>query len=71
MIEILAQIRAPKPRQFVAGLVLWDDIVVEAAPILHFMKRGRWTRSRVREHCQLKGWQVSVVYEMKREYQRC
>ena len=67
MVETLAQIRAPKPRQFVAGIVLWDDVVVEAAPIISFMKRGKWTRTRVREHCRLKGWEVSVVHEMKRQ----
>lgn len=66
MIEVLAQIRSPKPRQFTAGIVLWDDVVVEAAPIIHFMKRGKWTRDRVREHCQSKGWQISVVHEMRR-----
>jgi hypothetical protein len=66
MIEVLAQIRAPKPRQFVAGIVLWDDVVVEAAPILNYMKRYRWTRDKVREHCREKGWEVSVVHEMRR-----
>jgi hypothetical protein len=66
VIEVLAQIKAPKPRQFVAGIVLWDDVVVEAAPILGFMKRGKWTRTRVREYCREKGWEVSVVHEMKR-----
>lgn len=66
MIEILAQIRAPKPHQFIAGLVLWDDTVVEAAPIIGFMKRGRWTRAVVRDYCQRKGWEISVVHEMQR-----
>ena len=66
MIEILAQIRAPKPRHFVAGLVLWDDVVVEAAPILNFMKRGTWTRASVREYCEAKGWTVSVIHEVRR-----
>jgi hypothetical protein len=66
MIEVLAQIRAPKPKQFVAGLVLWDGIVVEAAPIIYFMKRGKWTRSKVREYCEAKGWTVSVVHEVRR-----
>ena len=31
------------------------------------MKRGKWTRGKVREYCRSKGWKVSVVYEMKRE----
>ena len=66
MIEILAQIRAPKPRQFVAGLVLWDDIVVEAAPIVIYMKHGKWSRTRVRDWCRRKGWEISVVHEIER-----
>jgi hypothetical protein len=69
MIEILAQIRAPKPRQFVAGIVLWDDVVVEAAPIVHFMKCGKWTRDRVREHCRDKGWSIAVVHELSRPWE--
>jgi hypothetical protein len=66
VIEILAQIKAPKPRQFTAGIVLWDDVVVEAAPIIGFMKRSKWTRDRVRDHCREKGWTISVVHEMRR-----
>jgi len=66
VIEILAQIKAPKPRAFTAGLVLHDDVVVEAAPIIGFMKRGKWTRARVREYCRQKGWAISVVHEMRR-----
>lgn len=60
--EILAQIGAP---HFHAGIVLWDDRVVEAAPIVGYMKK--WSRSRVRGYCKTKGWKVSVVWEMKRE----
>jgi hypothetical protein len=59
--EILAQITGP---HFSAGIVLWNDKVVEAAPIVHYMKR--WSRDRVRTYCKDKGWQVSVVWEMKR-----
>jgi hypothetical protein len=32
--------------------------VIEAAPIVKFMKR--WTRARVRDYCRARGWQVSV-----------
>jgi hypothetical protein len=63
MIETLAQIKGDK---FTAGIVLWDDAVVEAAPIVGYMKRQKWTRSRVREHCRKNGWTVSVVYEQRR-----
>lgn len=62
IIEILAQIRAP---HFCAGIVLWDNKVVEAAPIVSYMKR--WSRSRVRDYCNTKGWNVSVVYSMERQ----
>jgi hypothetical protein len=58
VIEILAQIHAP---HFVAGLVLCDDRVTKAAPILHYM-RG-WPRDRVRSYCQEKNWDVRVVWQ--------
>lgn len=65
LIEILAQVTAPPPRGFCAGLVLFDDKVVETAPILRRM-RG-WSRQRVRDYCQQRGWKVTVVYQMDRE----
>lgn len=63
MIEILATIQAD---HFTAGIVLWDDKVVEAAPIVGFMKKGKWTRDKVRAYCLAKGWMISVVYQMER-----
>ena len=66
MIEILATIEAPGPKGFNAGVVLWDDRVIEAAPIVGYMKRKRWTRDQVRDYCEKKGWTVSVVYRMER-----
>jgi hypothetical protein len=68
VIEILAQI-AGKHRtgkNFHAGIVLWDDLVIEAAPIVHYMKRGKWDRDRVRAHCLEKGWTIDVVHRMER-----
>ena len=62
--EILASIDAP---HFVAGVVLWDDKVIEAAPIIGYMKKQKWTRDRVRDYCKTKGWKVSVIYETKRQ----
>ncbi len=62
MTETLAAIDAP---HFFAGVVLWDDRVVEAAPIVKYMRK--WTRDRVRDYCKTKGWKVSVVYQMQRE----
>jgi protein subunit release factor A len=56
---ILAQITAP---HFCAGLVLDDDErVVEAAPIIGYMKENRWTRDMVRDYCTRRGWRVAVV----------
>lgn len=56
MIETLAVIDAP---HFYAGIVLRNDVVIEAADIVKYMKR--WPRARVREYCATKGWKVSVV----------
>lgn len=60
--EILARITAP---HFCAGIVLWDDKVVEAAPIVRRMKG--WSRAKVRDHCRDKGWTISVVHQMSRQ----
>ena len=62
MIEILAQIRAD---HFTAGLVLHDDDVVEAAPIIRYMERGRWTRAVVRDYCDRRGWKIKVVRQQE------
>jgi hypothetical protein len=62
--ETLAQITAPKPRAFCAGIVLWDDKVIEAAPIVKYMKG--WTRDRVRTYCARCGWKVEVIHELER-----
>jgi hypothetical protein len=65
VIETLAQVRGVyKGKPFTAGLVLWDNRVVEVAPILwRFRKR---TRGEVRASCRELGWSASVVYEMQR-----
>jgi len=63
MKETLASIDAP---HFNAGIVLWDDIVVEAAPIVGYMKKKKWPRDRVRSYCKEKGWPISVVHELER-----
>ena len=63
MTEILAVIDAP---HFYAGVVLWDDRVVEAADIVKYMRIQKWTRARVRDYCRGKGWKITVVYEIKR-----
>jgi hypothetical protein len=58
VVEILAQVSAP---HFVAGIVLCDDKVTKAAPILRFM-RG-WSRDRVRSHCHENNWDIRVVWQ--------
>jgi hypothetical protein len=63
MIETLAAIDAP---YFYAGVVLHDDKVVEAADIVKYMRKQKWSRDRVRDYCKQKGWKISVVYEMER-----
>lgn len=60
--EILAQIRAPN---FTAGIVLFDDVVVETAPIVRYIRK--WSRDRVRAEYQQRGWTVTVVHQMQRE----
>lgn len=69
MIEILASIETPRdaPKPFSVGIVLWDDVVIEAAPIIGYMKKQKWTRERVRDYCVSKGWKVSVVHQLERE----
>jgi hypothetical protein len=64
MIETLAQIKAKGAKPFTAGLVLWDNKVVEAAPIVRYMKG--WSRDRARSYCESKGWKVTVVHELQR-----
>ena len=58
VIEILAQVSGP---DFVAGIVLVDDRVTKAAPILRFM-RG-WSRDRVRTFCLESNWNIRVVWQ--------
>jgi hypothetical protein len=66
IVETLAVIDAG-PGKFMAGIVLWDDTVIEAADIVGYMKRNRWTRDRVRTYCAQRGWKVSVVHQITRK----
>src|SRR5262249_40060561 len=59
--ETLAQITGP---DFVAGIVLWNNYVVEAAPKLKFMRR--WSRDKVRDYCRSRMWSAIVVHELQR-----
>ena len=54
--NLLAQVTAP---HFCAGIILADNVVIEAAPIISYM-RG-WNRDKVRDYCTRKGWRVRLV----------
>jgi len=56
--EVVVQIVAP---HFTAGIVMRGDRVVEAAPIVGYMRVKRWTRGKVKEYCAEKGWKATVV----------
>jgi hypothetical protein len=58
MSEILAQITAP---HFCAGIVLREDVVIDAAPIVHYMAEQSWTRQSVRDYCAKKRWSIKIV----------
>jgi hypothetical protein len=60
--EILAAIDAP---HFYAGVVLWNDRVIEAAPIVKYMRK--WSRDKVRLYVASKGWKITVVHQIERE----
>lgn len=67
VIEILAQIQAPTVNGkagFTAGIVLWNDRVVEVAPIIHYMKKRKFTRDQVRDYCRQRGWSITVVHQL-------
>ena len=64
--EILACIRSDGKPKFTCGIVLWDDVVIEAAPIVGYMKKQKWARDRVRSYCKERGWSISVIHETKR-----
>lgn len=54
--ETLAQIAAP---HFTAGLVLVDDVVTVAAPILRYMIG--WNADTVRSYVRNRGWKIARV----------
>ena len=53
---MLLRITAP---HLCAGLVLKDDVVIEAAPILKYMQG--WTYNKVLNYCWLKKWNIERV----------
>ena len=52
------------PGRFVAFLVLHNDLVIEGADILGYMKRKQWSKAQVCCYAKSKGWKCSVVHEM-------
>jgi hypothetical protein len=46
-----------------AGIVLHDDQVVEAAPILRYMADEKWSREQVREYVTKKKWKAKIIHE--------
>jgi hypothetical protein len=48
---ILIQIDAP---HFCAGAVLSEGKVIQAAPIIHYMKG--WKLPKIQDYCKKKGW---------------
>lgn len=66
MVETLACIDAP---HFYAGIVLWDDRVIEAADIVKYMRVKKWTRVQVRDYCKNKGWKVFAISQTQRPSQ--
>ena len=49
-----------------AGFAIEQHRVVEAAPIVGYMKKQNWTRTKVRDYCRTKGWKISIVHEHER-----
>lgn len=54
--ETLVSIEAP---HFCVGIVARDGKVIEAAPIVRYMKG--WTGREVADYCRKKGWRWEVV----------
>lgn len=52
--RLLVSVDAP---HFCAGLVITDDVVTEAAPILKYMLG--WNTERVRGYIRKKGWKAT------------
>jgi len=52
----LWRITAP---HFCAGILIWNDVVMDAAPIVRWMKG--YSTSWINRHCTIKGWSVEYV----------
>jgi len=56
--DIVISITAP---DFCCGLVIRDDVVVRAAPIIGYMARLHWSAARVSAYCRKRGWRFEIV----------
>ncbi len=59
MAKVTLQITA---RHFCAGLVVTNDVITGAAPILGYMKG--WELERVVAYCRRKDWHIGAVAEL-------
>ena len=46
-------------KHFVAGIVIRDKTVIEAAPIVAYMKK--WPAMRAKDYCERRGWRARRV----------
>jgi hypothetical protein len=62
--ETLVKLTAPTVGTrsgFCCGIVIKDDKVVKAAPIVDFMRKRKWTGDQVRKYCKSVGWSATVM----------
>ena len=52
-VKYVLQVDAP---YFCAGLVLLNDVVIDAAPILKYMRH--WSRYQILTYCRFRGWKI-------------
>jgi hypothetical protein len=43
---------------FVAGVVFKTNIVCEAAPVVYYMEKEKWTRKQVLMYIKKRGWTI-------------
>lgn len=58
----LVRVVAP---HFVAGFILEAGHVIEAAPIIRYMQRRRWTADQARRYLARKRWKAFIVQQDK------
>lgn len=61
---MLVRVVAP---HFVAGFIVEDGHVVQAADIIRYMEWRRWSVDRARDYIRRKGWKATIVKEARDE----